>query len=207
MEDIKVVSKITSITQKKYQVYMNEQFAFTLYKGELSHYGLREGVSVTQELYQEIESMLLKRAKKRSLHLLNTRSYTQKQLSDKLKMNGYSDKIILQAIDYVESFGYINDKAYVEQYIATQKGRRSMREIREKLRQKGIERQRLEDFFEAMEDEQDDTDAIKSILQKKKYAPCEASVEEKRRIYAYLARKGFRYEDINKVLQVSDGNT
>jgi len=202
MEDIKVVSKITSITQKKYQVYMNEQFAFTLYKGELSHYGLREGVSVTQELYQEIESMLLKRAKKRSLHLLNTRSYTQKQLSDKLKMNGYSDKIILQAIDYVESFGYINDKAYVEQYIATQKGRRSMREIREKLRQKGIERQLLEDVFEVMEHEQDDTDAIKSILKKKNYTACDASVEEKRRIYAYLARKGFRYEDINKVLQV-----
>ena len=47
---------------------------------------------------------------------------------------------------------------------------------------------------------------IPNMLRKKKYTPYDASVEEKRRIYAYLARKGFRYDDINKVLQVSDGN-
>lgn len=207
MEDIKVVSKIESITQKKYHIYINEQFAFTLYKGELSHYALKEGVTLTDEVYNQIEMLLLKRAKKRCLHLLNTRTYTQKQLSEKLQTNGYPNEVIVQAVDYVKSFGYINDKAYVEQYILSQNKRRSMREIREKLLQKGIEKELIEEAFEMLEEEHGDMHAIKMLLKKKKYSDSEMSMEEKRRIYAYLARKGFRYDDIMKVLQVSEWNT
>ena len=207
MEDIHVVSKIVSITQKKCNIYLNEQFAFALYKGELSRYKLKEGVRLSEETYHEIQTLLLKRAKSRCLHLLNAKSYTQQQLTEKLQTNGYPDEVTTQAIDYAKSFGYINDKAYAQHYILNQNGKRSIREMKEKLLQKGITREVLEECLETLESEQDDTHAIKTILKKKKYAEGNMNMEEKRKIYAYLARKGFRYDDINKVLQISNWNT
>ena len=35
---------------KKYAVYLNDTFAFVLYKGELSKYGLETGTTVDDEL-------------------------------------------------------------------------------------------------------------------------------------------------------------
>ena len=207
MADIGVISEILYTTQKKCSIYINEQFVFALYKGELSRYNLKEGSLLSEEVYREIAVLLLKRAKSRSLHLLNARPYTQKQLSDKLQTNGYPKEVIEQTMEYVKSFGYINDNAYVEQYINNHSAKKSMREMKEKLLQKGIKRDVLEAYMETFTEEQDDTYAIKALLKKKRYSPVDATVEETRRIYAYLARKGFRYDDIHKVLQVSDWNT
>ena len=38
-----VVTKVEMLTKIKYKVYLDEEFAFVLYKGELSHYRIVEG--------------------------------------------------------------------------------------------------------------------------------------------------------------------
>ena len=43
-------------------------------------------------------------------------------------------------------------------------------------------------------------------MKKKKYNPDTATREETQKILTYLTRKGFRYEDIRQVLQVSELN-
>ena len=37
------VTKIEAVTKTRYKVYVDEQFAFVLYKGELSRYQVTEG--------------------------------------------------------------------------------------------------------------------------------------------------------------------
>ena len=54
--------------------------------------------------------------------------------------------------------------------------------------------------------EQGDLMAIKNILEKKRFVVDTATDEEKRKIFAYLLRKGFRYGDISQVIQVSFWN-
>lgn len=58
---------------------------------------------------------------------------TKKELEDKLYRAGFSEKASKQAMDYVMSFGYIDDRRYVENYLMFQTGKRSKKEIYFKL--------------------------------------------------------------------------
>ena len=63
------VTKLEPVTKMKYKVFLDEEFAFVLYKGELSRYGIREGVQVEEELHRKImDEIILKRAKLRAMH-------------------------------------------------------------------------------------------------------------------------------------------
>ena len=47
-----VVTKIEMLTKIKYKVYLDEEFAFVLYKGELSHYRIAEGTILEEAVYR-----------------------------------------------------------------------------------------------------------------------------------------------------------
>ena len=88
------VTKIEAVSNSKnrYKVYVEEQFAFVLYKGELSRYQLTEGCEIKEDIFQEIiEQVIVKRAKLRALHLLNTMGRTESQLRQRQLGQLYRD--------------------------------------------------------------------------------------------------------------------
>ena len=201
------VTKIEAVTKTRYKVYVDEQFAFVLYKGELSRYHVAVDEEITEETYQEIENeVVLKRAKLRALHLLNDMGRTEVQLRQKLKQNDYKDEIVEKAIQYVKSFGYINDSEYARSFILNRKDKKSRKELYMQLSQKGIASDILDQIFEECYDSDTAREAILSIMKKKRYNPDGATRQETQKILAYLTRKGFNYEDIRQVLQVTELN-
>ena len=132
------ITRIEPVTKTKYRVSVDEQFAFVVYKGELSRFHLKEECELTEDTYAKIKEVLLKRAKLRAMHLLNDMARTESQLRDKLKLGGYPSEITEAAIAYVKSFGYINDDAYIRNFIDSRKDKKSRREIYALLRQKGV---------------------------------------------------------------------
>ena len=198
------VTSLESVTKTKYKVYLDEQFAFVLYKGELSRYRIQEGVELSQEIIDVIkQEVLLKRAKLRAMHLLNAMDRTESQLCLKLKQNLYSDDVIEKAVQYVKSFGYVEDQGYAERFIHNHQQSKSKREIYVALSQKGVSREQIELAMETCYEEVDELDAIRKIAEKKRFSPEESTDAEKKKLYDYLLRKGFRSEDIRQVIQVS----
>ena len=198
-----LVTRIESVTKTKFKVYIEEQFAFVLYKGELSRYKICEGVSLSQETIDSIKSeVLLKRAKLRALHLLNAMDRTEEQLRTKLKQNMYPEDVIEKAIQYVKAFGYVEDQGYAQRFIRNRQGAKSKKELYIALMQKGVAREEIEAAMEACYEEVDETEAIRRILEKKRFSPDESSDVEKKKIFDYLLRKGFRSDDIRQVIQV-----
>ena len=66
-----IVTGIEEQTKTKFKVYLDGTFAFVLYKGELKRFGIKQGENLAQENYEKIQNeVLLKRAKKRAMHLL-----------------------------------------------------------------------------------------------------------------------------------------
>ena len=66
-----VVTAVEEYTKNKYKIYLNDAFAFVLYKGDLRHYDIAPGKELTEEELTEIrEAVLTKRAKLRAMHLL-----------------------------------------------------------------------------------------------------------------------------------------
>ena len=63
------VTRVEAVTKTKYKVFLDEQFAFELYKGELSRYQIAEGAQISETIYEMIrQEVILKRIKLRALH-------------------------------------------------------------------------------------------------------------------------------------------
>lgn len=203
-----IVTKIEAVTKAKYKVYIEEQFAFVLYKGELSRYHIREGHTISSEIYREIrEEVLLKRAKLRALHLLNDMGRTESQLRTKLKQGGYPEDIVEEAMDYVKSFGYINDLNYAVNFIDSRKDKKSKKELQMQLMNKGVSQEIIGQAFEETYEKEDSREAIRKLLVKRRYNPETATDAERQKMMAYLVRKGFSYDDVRQIIQVSEWNT
>ena len=201
------VTKLESVTKTKYKVYLDEQFAFVLYKGELSRYKVQEEAELSQEIVELIKTeVLIKRAKLRAMHLLNYMDRTEQQLRDRLKRDLYPEDIVELAVQYVKSFGYIGDYGYAKRYVELKQTSRSREEIRAGLIQKGVAKETIQSVLEEYFDEQSDLKAIQNILEKKRFAVNTATDAEKQKMIEYLLRKGFRYGDISQVIQVSFWN-
>lgn len=201
------ITRVESLTKTKFRIYIDEEPAFVLYQGEIKRYRLKEGEEIQEALYQKIRTeVVLKRAKLRAMHLLTDMGRTEKQLRTKLMQGGYPEDITGEAIAYVKSFGYINDAAYACNYIESRKDKKSKREIYAALKEKGISDTDIEQAMEEYYNGADARHAILTLLEKKKYDPETADRAQTQKILGYLTRKGFRYEDIRQVIQVSDGN-
>ena len=143
------VTKVEALTKTKWKVELDGQFAFVLYKKEISRFGIEVNGELSEELYEQIKkNVVLKRAKLRAMHLLTDMARTESQLRDKLKRNMYPEDVISQAIAYVKSFGYINDEAYIENFIQSKRETKSRKEIYALLLGKGVSSEQIDLVFE-----------------------------------------------------------
>lgn len=195
-----IVTDICPHTKNKYRIFLDEEFAFVLYKGELRRYGIEKGEEVSEETYQElINEVLLKRAKTRAMYLLKSMDRTKQQLEEKLRQNGYPKEVICQAVSYVESYHYIDDTQYTSRYIEAKKSTKSTRQIQMELVRKGISKEQIEEAY--AEKEIDEIPLIRKLIEKKRIDLNTATREELAKLYQYLMRKGFKYDDIQEALR------
>ena len=97
------VTKIEPLSKTRYKVYLDGQFAFTLYKGELSRYHIAEESVIEDDIYDSLRLIVIKRAKLRAMHLLSDMGRTESQLRTKLKQGGYAEDAVEAAIRYVKA--------------------------------------------------------------------------------------------------------
>lgn len=200
------VTDLSEISKSRIKVEIDGEFAFVLYKGELRTYGIKEGEELAQKSYEALmQEILPRRAKLRAMNLLKSHSYTCAQLTDKLSAGGYREEHVKMAIDYVSSFGYVDDKQYVSDFIEYNKEKKSRQRILMDLMQKGISKQLFEEIWAEMvgeENEELEKEQIKGWLLKKKFVMENASPEETRKMTAFLYRKGFSFDSIRSVLSL-----
>lgn len=204
------VTEIIEISKSRCKVYINYEIAFVLYKGDLRLYKIRKGSTISAETYKEIcEIVLVKRAKLRSLHLLKSRDYTEYQIREKLHQSGYPSSVIDLAVEYVKSYGYINDERFCERYIHCYYEFRSKRKIEIELQKKGIDSASIRKIYEQVQEEMNvdlneekdvEQRQIEALLQKKKYDPEDVTMKNRQRIYGFLLRKGYSMDNIRRAI-------
>ena len=197
-----LVTQVTELSKSRSKVYIDQEFAFVLYKGELRLYHIKEGEPLKEEDYRTIMGEVLpKRAKLRAMNLLQGREYTTSQLRTKLQQGFYPPKIIEQAIDYVAGFHYIDDLRYAVDYITYHEDSRSRRRIEQDLQGKGILAATIEEAWQVWRENGGKQAMIRELLHKKHYdTEGETDWKERQKIYAFLARKGFSAEVIRKAI-------
>lgn len=197
-----LITQISEVDKKRMMIHTEEGVSFVLYKGEIRRFALQEGEEIASEIYEEIRTdILIKRARKRAMFLLEKMDRTESQLRNKLRQGFYGEDLIDDAIAYVKKYHYIDDNRYAQTYVRYQKERKSKRQIKMDLMQKGVDREIIEQAIEAEYEPESEQELILKWIEKRKYKIGENDIKEKQKMYQFLMRKGFRSEDILHVLE------
>lgn len=198
-----IVTEVSEYTKSKYKVFLNDAFAFVLYKGDLRHYGIETGVDLSDEVIDSIyNEVLVKRARLRAMHLLEKRDYTAKAMRDKLKESLYPESIINDAVEYVKSYHYIDDERYAMAYINSHSQTMSRRQISDKLRLKGVSEDIINNCMEDyLEENADVFDTQLLNLMRRLLGNTAASsleYKDRQKLFAKLYRKGYTVDKIEQ---------
>lgn len=144
----------------------------------------------------------IRRAKLRALHLLTAMDRTEANLREKLSAS-YCEDTVETAIEYVKSFGYLDDERYVRNYIESKSRTKSRKQIEQELIfQKGVSKEAVQRGFENAQ-MADITEVIQKYMQKKRIIPENCDYEQKKKFFAYMMRKGFQIEDLKMVFDLT----
>lgn len=201
-----IVTDIAPLDSKKRKVYIDGQYAFPLYISEIRKYRLESGCDIDDSTYCEIEKLIVNRIKERILYLTTDYDRTKSNIVTKLKSSGYNIEHINAAVEVLEDAHIIDDERYAGYYaesLRDNKGK-SKREIALKLYEKGISKDIIDKILDSFEI--DDSEQVIRALRKKGLSPEEFSkldYDEKRKITAYLYRKGFSMDTIHNILDIN----
>lgn len=194
------VIQISSVGTKKVRV-QTDICNFQLYSEECRKFGLKEQTEISLEVEQAILVLLTRRAKLRALHLLEKQDRTEYQLQQKLEEGDYPPPIVKVALDYVRSYGYIDDLHYAKHYVECREKLDSRKKIELDLKRRGISEDVIEMAFEDIISEDAEENALRRLIQKK-YSNWDWSDRlKKEKAIRYLYSKGFHYEQISKALE------
>ena len=141
-----------------------------------------------------------KKAKLRALRILTRMDKTEADLKASLKRAGFSSEAIQVAVDYVNSYGYLNDRRYAEKYVEYHKNYKSRQKLRYELMQKGVRAEDIDHAFEVCQD-MDELSVVRRYLKKKWTKEEKPTEKELSRLFGSLSRQGFSSHDIWTVLR------
>ena len=124
---------------------------------------------------------------------------TENEMRKKLAEQGFSPASVEDAVLFLKHYRYLDDEDYARRYVEKNDHKKSIRQMKFDLRQKGVSDDLVEMVFEDME--VDESAQILGLLRKKNYDPEEPDPAKRQKIYAFLARKGFSYDAINSAMK------
>lgn len=107
-----------------------------------------------EELEALVERSDARRAREKALYLLEHRSHSKRELTEKIARTAASRQAAQAAADHLEEIGLIDDRAYAESYARelVVRKRYGLRRVRQELSRKGISPEIQEEVLCAYED-------------------------------------------------------
>lgn len=136
------------------------------------------------------------KAKTKILRYILYKKRTENEVRTKFK-NDIDEEMLEDAIEYLKEAKYIDDEDYIEKTINNFKilKKMSIMELKYKLQAKGLNKDLIEDYIYQNKEElieYEINSAEKIILRKE---------QEKPEIVAYLMKKGYKRDNINKAFE------
>ncbi len=199
---------VTSIEAQKhattrYSVFLDGEFAFGIGRDLLLESGLAKGEYLDRERIDAILARdAIDRAVSTAMRALDQRMQTSRELQIRLKRKGFELETIDAALERLAGYGYLNDERFAELWIENRLAHRprGKRMLEQELRQKGVDRQVVEETIADMEI--DDLAAALELARKRfKSVDGLPPEEQKRKLTGILARRGFDFGVIRTTLE------
>ena len=181
-------------------VYLDGEYAFGLARivAAWLHIGQRlSDVDISRLTEQDN----LEVAYQKALRFLSYRPRSETEVQRKLNEQGYDEAVISATIGRLKDNGYLGDTQFASAWVENRSELhpRSKRMLAMELRQKGVEEEVIEQALEKTKDED-----VLAIQAAQKYARRLSALDWetfRRRLGAYLMRRGFSYGTISPILR------
>lgn len=186
-------------------VYLDGEKTGRLRATDVEELGLRRGAELDETEEREVmRRAQVVEARETCLSLLARRSRSRTELWRRLKTRKIGREVAEAVIGELERLGLVDDrehaKAWAEQ--AVRSGRAGPGAIRARLRQQGVSAEVGREATEAAMAGADEEELARRMAEKRLRALGGVDVQtRRRRVYNYLARRGFSHEAIRSALQ------
>ncbi len=195
--------KITAIKAQvkregRYSIFVDEKYAFSLSAAALLEAHLLSGQEITQqELVAYKKASQDDKAYNLTLAYVARRMRSEGELRDYFRRKQYADELSEQLLARLRRIGFVDDVEFAKRWVENRRLLKatSTRRLQLELRQKKI----ADDIIRQVlaEDETDERQVLRELIEKKRK---QSRYQDDQRIIAYLARQGFRYDDIKTAL-------
>lgn len=203
---MKLVTNIKSASKRssRYKIYLDNEF-FGDVDGELViKYGMRVGKEIDEEsLKKLIYENEISKAKNYAFDLLTRRSYSRKEILDKLGRKEFSEDAIKISIETLERLGYIKDEEFARNWVESRKRLKPKGKfaLRDELYKKGIDQAIVERVLAEINPSEEREMARRAAEKKVKgYRKLDQKVA-KRRLFSFLQRRGFEFEIAREITE------
>jgi regulatory protein len=197
--------KITAIKQQvkrtdRYSIFVDGTYAFSLSESGLIESRLASG--------QELDAAELKRLKKaagvdkaygQALRYVAIRPRSEWEIETYLQRKAVDTAAAREIIQRLQGLDLLNDLAFARSWVANRRILKSVskRRLSLELRQKRVPSDVIDQALR--EDPADERQALRDLIEKKR-----ARYPDQQKLMQYLARQGFRYDDIKNALRAED---
>ncbi|SEN43793.1 RecX family transcriptional regulator [Lihuaxuella thermophila] len=182
---------------KRYRIYVNEEYLFSVHEDVLVKYRLYKGMAVDQEQIRELlTAEEYNKVRLAALRYLSYRPRTCLEVKQYLAGKGYSEENAERVIHELEQQGFLDDREYAYVWVREKrnsKGHGPLR-MRRELARKGIASKWIDEAL-AHTDEEEERQLAMEIAERRYLRIChEPWPKVERKLGQYLLRQGYSTE-------------
>ncbi|OGM13917.1 hypothetical protein A3A76_05415 [Candidatus Woesebacteria bacterium RIFCSPLOWO2_01_FULL_39_23] len=206
------MSTITQIkpqkNNKRVNIYLDGKFGFGLDLESLMTLSLKAGTELTEDKIQEIvKKAEFQKTLDKLLKFATLRPRSEKEIRDWFRRKKVHESLTPKLFERLTRIDLVDDKKFAEWWVGQrlQFKFKSKRDLENELRMKGVNRDIVSQVISELVSQEDEVRMAKELLEKRKYRwERLPRLEAEKKMSEYLARKGFNWEIIRKLVKVHD---
>jgi regulatory protein len=199
MAQIITALQVQKKNPQRVNVFIDGEFAFGL--ARIVAAWLKVGQELSDTKITELKAQDQKeQALQRALNLISYRPRSEAEVRNNLKKHQISEETTTQVVTRLRETGILNDQQFAETWIENRAAfrPRSKLALRMELKQKGIDEEIIQETLTSVNDEEQ---AYEAGQKKARQLRSADEQEFKRKLFGFLARRGFNYEVASLVVK------
>ncbi|HEY7034173.1 MAG TPA: RecX family transcriptional regulator [Thermomicrobiales bacterium] len=187
---------------ERVSIFLDGAFAFGLPAIVAAQEGLRAGDYLTEEQIERLRALdEQSKAVNAAMNLLARRPRSEREVRDRLKRKGFPPETVEAAVAKLEGWRYLDDEAFARYWVENREANRprGRRLLEQELRLKGVDRETIRQTIDDTELDEASTALQIGRTKLRTYGNLDPAVA-RRRLGAFLVRRGYGYDVVRPVL-------
>jgi len=179
---------------ERVNVFINDRFSFAIAAELVARYNLQPGVLLDAA---RLDALLREdgdsRAYARALHFLSYRTRSSKEIRERLKRDEWTDEVIERVVERLQREKLLNDSHFAEVWVEHRSlsRPRGAYQLRQELRQKGVDRETIDAALPDADQELEN--AVAAVERKMRSWSTLDERTRQTKALEFLQRRGFNY--------------